>query len=98
VHLREIGAVVGILLVAALMGPLVPMGLIGSGRIGVAQGLIASAGLALILCLSTRSFLIVSSESPRTRRQERPRLVGATIVGSMVYSLVAFLAGILIRG
>jgi len=94
VYLREIGTVVGILLLAAL----VVMGLIGSGRIGATEGLIASAGLAVILYLSTRSFLIVWNESPWTRHQERPKLVGATIAGSMVYSLLAFLAGIVMQG
>ena len=74
------------------------MGLIGSGRIGATEGLIASAGLAVILYLSTRSFLVVWNESPWTRHQERPKLVGATIAGSMVYSLLAFLAGSVMRG
>jgi hypothetical protein len=56
VHLREIGAVVRILVGAAPAGEFVLMALIGSGRIG------------------------------------------ATIAGSMVYSLVALLAVILMRG
>ena len=97
-RVREIGTVVGILLVAALAGPLVLMGLIGTGRIGVTEGIIASAGLAAILHLSTRSFLIVWNESPWTRRLERPRLIGATIAGSIVYALLALLAGMVMRG
>jgi hypothetical protein len=42
--------------------------------------------------------VIIWEKSPRTRHQNRPFLVGATLLGSAAYSLVAFLACMLLRG
>lgn len=97
-YLREIGAVVTGLMVACLEAPLAIAGLVASGRLGATQGLMASAGAALMLCLSTRSFMIIWQESPWTRSSSQPMLVGGTVLGSAGYSLLALLTGLLLGG
>ena len=97
-YLREIGVVVAISLVVSLFVPLVIMGKAAEGRMGMIEGLIASGGIALMLYMSTQSFMIIWDESPWTKHKERPRLVGATILSSVGYSFLALLVGILIRG
>ena len=96
-NLREIGTVVTVLMVACLAAPLVVAGMMAAGRLDVQQGMVASAAMALMLFLSTQSFMIIWHESPWTRHKDRPLLVGATVLGSGGYSLVAFLAGMLMR-
>jgi hypothetical protein len=98
VFLREVGALVTALMAACVLAPLGVMGMIAAGRWGVAEGLVASAAAALLLYLSAQSFLFVWQESPWTRHKDRPMLVGATILGSAGYSLLAFLAGMTLRG
>jgi len=98
VYLREIGTVVTGLMVACVLAPLGMVGLLAAGRLTAPQGLALSGGLALMLYLSTQSFVIIWDESPWTDYQKRPFLVGATLLGSAAYSLVAFVAGMLLRG
>lgn len=97
-YLRAIGMVVTVLMVVCVLAPLAVMGMVATGRLDVVGGLVASAGVAMMLYLSAQSFLIVWEESPWTRHSKRPMLVGATILGSAGYSLMAFLAGMLLRG
>lgn len=96
-YLREIGGVVTALMVACLVAPLAVMGLLAAGRLDATQGLVASAGAALMLFLSTQSFMMIWQESAWTRHKERPMLIGATVVGAAGYSALAFLAGMLLR-
>jgi len=98
VYLREIGAVVAGLMVACVLAPLGMVGGLAAGRLTALQGIALSGGLALMLYLSTQSFVIIWDESPWTRHQNQPFLVGATLFGSVAYSLAAFLAGMLLRG
>jgi len=98
VYLREIGTVVTALMVVCVLAPLAVMGMLAAGRLDAVQGLVASGGAALMLYLSTHSFMLVWGESPWTRHKDRPRLVGATILGSAGYSLLAFMAGMFLGG
>ena len=97
-YLREIGVVVAISLVVSLFAPLVIMGKAAAGIMEMMEGLIACGGIALMLYMSTQSFMIIWDESPWTKHKERPGLVGATILSSVGYSFLALLVGILIRG
>lgn len=97
-HLNAIGTIVVILLVACILAPLVLMVLVAAGTISTIQGLVISIGAALLLFLSTQSFVIIWDESPWTKHQKRPMLVGATVLGSAGYSLLAFAVGLFIRG
>jgi hypothetical protein len=98
VYLREIGTIVVILMVACILAPLVLMVLVADGTFSATQGLLISLGAALLLYLSTQSFMIIWDESPWTKHQNRPMLVGATVLGSAGYSLLALAVGLLIRG
>ena len=97
-YLGEIGTVVTGLMVVCVLAPLAVMGMLAAGRLDAVQGLVASGGTALMLYLSTHSFMIVWEESPWTRHKDRPMLVGATILGSAGYSLLAFMAGMFLGG
>jgi hypothetical protein len=98
VYLREIGTIVMVLMVVCVLAPLGVLGLLALGTLTAAQGLGLTAGVALLLYLSTQSFMIIWEESPWTKHHGRPMLVGATVLGSAGYSLLAFVVGIFIRG
>jgi hypothetical protein len=89
---------VAVLMAACVMAPLAVMGMVAAGRLDAVQGLGVSAGVALMLYFSTQSFMIIREESSWTRHKDRPMLVGATILGSAGYRLLAFLTGMFLWG
>jgi hypothetical protein len=92
----DFGVIITFFLFAALISPIVVMVLLVHGQLSIKTGLIICTLIALLLFMSTRSFMLVLRLSPWTQNDKRPKLIGATLIGSLLYCYLPLLAGVLL--
>jgi peptidoglycan/LPS O-acetylase OafA/YrhL len=95
--MRQIGLVMGILMLLSLAGPLILAMLLATERINLLVGLVGAAPIGVIIFLATQNFLTMWKTSYWMSGRKIPTLMGNTVSGSLVYSTLMVLIGYLIQ-
>ncbi len=73
--------------------PLLLASLVATGRFTLLAGLVGGSLAGVVIYMSSRLFLSAWEAAPWTVREEEPNLIGANMIGALLYSEVMVFLG-----
>ena len=92
---RNLGLVLGIIMILTLSGPMIVTTLLVMGKIDILVALVGAVLLAAVIYLAAQNFLIMWRSSYWTVNEKRPRILGETFMSALAYSVLLVLIGYL---